>query len=105
MLGLDNDAPRAAPAVARGPDQVGKAPGRTAPGQTIGLRRGALFGERANQALVAGEAEDVIDRVRLAPRHPLVAGEARVGAQHDRDPRPACSDLADDSFDLGHRTG
>jgi hypothetical protein len=33
-------------------------------------------GDRADQVLVAGEAEDVIDGVRFAPRHQLLPGKA-----------------------------
>ena len=51
----------------------------------------------ADQALVAREAEDVIDAVRLAPGHQLVAGKARIGAQQDLHPRPARADLGDDA--------
>jgi hypothetical protein len=54
-------------------------------------------GDRANQALVARQAEHVIDPVHLAPRHQLVPGKARIGAQQDLDPRPTSPDLADDA--------
>ena len=77
----------------------------TALGQALGLGRGEIVGDGADQALVAGEAEDVVDAVRLAPRHQLVAGKARIGAQQDLDPRPARADLADDARDLVHGAG
>ena len=57
-------------------------------------------GELASQARVAGEAEDEVDAVRLAPGHQRLAGEAAVGAQQDPNPRPAGADLPDDARDL-----
>ena len=58
-----------------------------------------------DQARVAGEAEDEVDPVRLAPGHQRLAGEAAVGAQQDPHPRPAGADLADDARDLLHGAG
>jgi hypothetical protein len=63
------------------------------------------LGDGANQALVAREAEDVVDAVRLAPSHELVAGKARIGAQEDLHPRPPGPDLGRDAFDLVDRAG
>ena len=77
VLGLGDDAPLAAPAVQRAPLQLGEAARRAALSQAIGFRRGELCGDRADQALVAREAEDVVDAVRLAPRHQFVPGKAR----------------------------
>jgi hypothetical protein len=76
--------------------EVGEAARRPALGQALDRGRGELVGDGADQALVAREAEDVVDAVRLAPGHQLVPGKARIGAQHDRHPRPAGADLADD---------
>ena len=59
----------------------------------------------AFQPGVAGETEDVVDPVRLAPAHQGLAGEAAVGAQEDPHPRPMLADLADDPPDLLDRTG
>ena len=58
----------------------------TALGQALGRGCGQLVGDGADQALVAREAEDVVDAVRLAPSHELVAGKARIGAQQDLAP-------------------
>ena len=69
MLGLGDDPARPAPAVQRAPGEVGKAAGGAALGQALGRGGGEIFGDRADQALVAGEPEDVVDAVRLAPRH------------------------------------
>ena len=54
---------------------------------------------------VARQAEDIIDPVRLAPGHQRLAGEARIGAQHDLDRRPAGADPPDDPFHLVRRPG
>src|SRR5918994_322008 len=66
----------------------GKAAGRTATGKALRFGCGQIFGERADQALVAREAEHVVDAVCLAPRHELVAGKPRIRAQQDLHPWP-----------------
>jgi hypothetical protein len=66
---------------------------------------GQIGFELADQARVAGEAEDIVDPVRLAPGHKLLAGEARVRAQQDPDPRPRRADPIDDAGHLGHGAG
>ena len=84
--------------------EVGEAANcRTTRGQARGRSDSELVGDGTDQALVAREAEDVVDVIRLAPRHQLVAGKARIGAQQDADPGPARTDLADDAghFILG----
>jgi hypothetical protein len=79
--------------------------GGTALGQTLSFSESELIGDGPDQAFVARQAEHVVDAVRLAPRHQLVAGKAGIGAQQELDPRPTCPDLADDAFHLGHGTG
>ena len=78
MLGLGDDPALPAPAVERAPGEVGEAARRAALGQALGLGRGELLGDGADQALVAGEAEDVIDAVGFAPGHQLFPGKARI---------------------------
>lgn len=53
-----------------------------------------------DEARVAGEAEQEVHPVGLAPRHQLVAGEAAVGAEQDLHPGPAGSDLRHDPCHL-----
>jgi hypothetical protein len=103
VLSLGDHPARAAPAVERAPREVGEAADGTALSQTRQRHRGEIVGDGANQALVARQAEDVIDAVRLAPGHELVAGKARIGTQQDLHPRPTGADLADDAshFILG----
>ena len=94
MLGVGHHAPRAAPAVERMPEDVGEPARRAALCQALGLCE--IFGDCPDQALVAGQPEDVIDGICLAPNPQLVPGKAGVGAQQDLDPRPAGADLVDD---------
>ena len=54
---------------------------------------------------VARQAEDVVDPVVLAPSHQRLAGEARVGAEHDLHRRPTGADLPDDLRHLLDRAG
>jgi hypothetical protein len=61
VLGLGHDAPRAAPAVERAPVEVGEAARWPALGQALGLGFGEGVANRADQALVAGKPEDVVD--------------------------------------------
>jgi hypothetical protein len=74
-------------------------------GYALGLGGGQVLGNRADQTLVAREAEDVVDTVRLTPSHELVAGKPRIRAQDDRHPRPAGPYLGHDAFDLIDRAG
>ena len=77
--------------------EVGEAAHRAGLGQTRQRGRDQVSGDGPDQALIARQTEDVVDAVRLAPRHQLVAGKARIGAQQDLDPRPPGTDLADDA--------
>src|SRR5271165_1226334 len=47
------------------------------------------------QTLVAGQAEQEVDAVCLAPRHQGFAGKAGITAQQDAHPGPALADLFD----------
>jgi len=105
VLSLGDDPARPAPAVQRAPGEVGKAARRTPVGEAFGLSGGQLVGDGADQAVVAGEPEQIIDGIRLAPRHQLVPGKARIGAQDDLHARPAGPDLDHDTFDLVDRAG
>ena len=97
---LPIDAPPARPAVERRPAEVAEAPRRLAgPGRVL-LGPGEVDGEFLDQARIAGQAEDEVDPVGLAPGHQRLAGEAAVGAEQDADPRPAGADPADDARDL-----
>jgi len=51
------------------------------------------------QDIVAGEAEDIVDVVGLAPVHQVRAGEAGIAAHQDLDRRPGLPDASDDAFD------
>ncbi len=55
---------------------------------------------RLDQALVAGEAEDVVDVVFLAPRHQLVAAKPLSARRMMLDVGPALADLRDDARNL-----
>lgn len=105
MLGLGDHAPLTAPAVERAPGEVGETARRAALGQALGLGQRELTSDDPDQALVAGEPEDVIDPVGLAPVHQRITREARVGPQQDLDPGPARPDLGDDPRHLFDRTG
>lgn len=105
MLGLADDPPAAAPVVERRPQEVLKAPCRSAGRDTLDRRFGEFGPDLIDQAGIAGEAKQVIDAVGLAPRHQWLAGKARIGAQHDPHFGPASSDLPGDTRDLLDRTG
>ena len=57
------------------------------------------------QARIGRQAEQVSDTIGLAPRHQLLAAEARIAAQHDPHLRPAGPDAGDDPGDLVDRAG
>jgi len=56
------------------------------------------------QPLVAGQAEQIIDMVGLAPAHQFFSAEARVGPQHEAHLGPALTQLGHDTFHLFDRT-
>ena len=64
------------------------------------LGPGQLDLDLLDQPRVAGQAEQVVDPVGLAPGHQRLPREAAVAAQHDPHPRPAGADLADDARHL-----
>ena len=99
-FGLADDAPPARPAVEGGPAEVAKAACRPAGAGGLLLRPGEVDGEFLDEARIAGEAEDEVDPVCLAPGHQRLAGEAAVGAQQDPNPGPAGADLPDNARDL-----
>jgi hypothetical protein len=74
-LGLGDDAPLAAPAVAGRPFEVLEAAGRLGGLSALLLRFGQFVGNRAGEAGVARQAEDVIDRIGFAPPHQGIAGK------------------------------
>ena len=97
MLGLGDDSALPAPAVQRAPDQVGEATRGTALCQALLLGRSQLVGDGVDQALVAGEAEDVVDAVVFAPGHEPIASEAGICPQQDLHAWPAGAYLGDDA--------
>ena len=66
---------------------------------------GQLGGNGAFQQGFAGEAEDIFDRVRLAPAHQRLAGEAAIGPEQDAHAWPAAVNLAHNALDLLAGTG
>ena len=104
MLGLADNAARAAPAVVRPIAEVAEHPCRLAGGHVPLPGLGALFGQRRFQAGIARQPEHVIDAVRLTPPHQRVRGEAAVAAQHDPHPRPLPANLRNDARHLRDST-
>ena len=100
VLGLGDNPPIAAPAIERAPSEVSEATRGSALGRARDLSLGELFADRADQAFVAGEAEQIVDPMGFAPRHQLVPGEAGIRPQQDLDPGPARPDLGGDPSDL-----
>src|SRR5206468_12655686 len=93
VLGLADDPALAAPAIPRAIAEVAEDARRLARGEAKPLGLGERLGEDRLEADVAGQAEHVVDPVRLAPRHQRVIGKTTVGAQRDAHPRPRLADL------------
>jgi hypothetical protein len=55
-----------------------------------------MLRDGGDQARVAGEAEEVVDTVRLTPSHQFLAGEARICPCKDLHAPPASPNLADE---------
>ena len=104
-LRFADHAANTAPAVQRRPGEVAEAPRGLAARLALGAGIRHLGLDLADQAGVAGEAEQVIDAVDLAPGHQRLAGKAAVAAQQDAHARPTGTDAADDAFDLVGRSG
>jgi hypothetical protein len=80
-FGLGDDAARSAPAVQRRPRQILE-PARWLAGPFAELLRLLqLGGDGSGEALVPGQAEQVIDPVQLAPAHQGLAGKPRISPQ------------------------
>ena len=58
--------------------------------------------ELANETGIASEAQHILHVVGLAPRHQVVAAEAKVSADDDCRRRPTDADLGDDAGNLGN---
>jgi hypothetical protein len=71
--------------------------------ETLGLMH--LPPDDALQALIAGQPDDVIDAVILAPGQQRLAAEAGIGSEHDFHFGPALAQLPHDARDLLDRTG
>ena len=99
-LGLGNDTSLPAPAGEGLVAQFPEAPGRLARLAAFRASLGQLLADPADQAVVAGQAEQIINPVRLAPCDQLLAAKAAVGAQQDPRPGPAGADLRDKPRDL-----
>jgi hypothetical protein len=100
LLGLADDPARAAPAVEGLVAEVLEPAHRLAGPFRLDLGQGEFARDLVDQARVAGQAEEVVDPMSLAPGHQRLAGEARVGAQDDLHFRPAGAGLRNDPFDL-----
>ena len=68
-------------------------------------RRDQLGNDRLLQPVVAGQAEQEVHAVGLAPRHQGLAGEAGIAAQQNACLRPAAADLRHDPRDFLDRPG
>jgi hypothetical protein len=106
-LRLGDDEALPAPAIERTPLEILEAARRAAGLLGRGFRRGKLLFDHGDEAVVAGEPEQVIHAVLLAPRHQRLARKATVGSQQDARKRPAGADLPDDPRNLldATRTG
>src|SRR6185503_9536566 len=105
VLGLRDDATRAAPGVERAVVELVEQAHRLAGLLAAARRLLQLAGDLAFEALVACEPEYEVHAVVLAPRHDLFAAEARVGAHEDLDVRPLLSNVRHDALELVDRAG
>ena len=95
--GRGHDAPGGQSSIAEGGKVRKTLPGRP--------RRGERAADVVDQALVAGEAEEVVGPVFFAPLHERIPCQAAVGTQDDAHARPAFANLPDDPCHVLGRTG
>ena len=105
VLGLAHNPPRSAPGGLCLVGEIPEQPSRLAGGSAQPRCLPGLGRQHRLQARVGRQAEQVSDTLGLAPRHQLLAAEARIAAQHDPHLRPAGPDAGDDPGDLVDRAG
>ena len=96
VLGLAHNPPRSAPGGLCLVGEIPEQPSRLAGGSAQPRCLPGLGRQHRLQARVGRQAEQVSDTLGLAPRHQLLAAEARIAAQHDPHLRPAGPDAGDD---------
>jgi hypothetical protein len=77
---------------------------RAFPSPGVALKRAEVLSSTSPtwlQRAGLGEAEDVVDAIRLAPVEDLRTGVVAVGAQQDVHPRPVAGDRADQTPEKG----
>jgi len=109
---LADHATLTAPAVARRPGEFVKPARRLTGGFAVLLGRGEFGSDLSDQALVLGQAKQIIDPIGLAPTHQSLAGKPRSvglqptgltrGAQRNAHFGPAGADLGDDAGGFLH---
>ena len=104
-FGLRDNPPLAAPAIQGRPREVLEAARWPAGPVAVAARRFQLGGDRGGEAHIAGQAEQVIDPIELAPAHQPLAGKAGIGTQQDPYPGPAGAEWRDDTRHFLHRAG
>lgn len=105
LLGLGDHSTGTRPALARAVGELLEAPRRPLCSVRLGSGRVQLSANRAHQARVLRQPKHVVHAVLLAPAHQRLATKPRVGAQEDRNVRPARTDLRNDPLDFLLRTG
>ena len=100
MLRLGDDAAFAAPAVQSLVAQLLEETFGFAGFLGFGLCRGQFVCDRGFKPWIAGQAENVVNAVGLAPGHQLLAAEAEIRPKPDIDIGPAFPDLRDEKGDL-----
>ncbi|CAB4243990.1 protein of unknown function [Methylacidimicrobium sp. AP8] len=100
VLGFGDHPALPRPAAQGAVGKLGKEAGRLATRlvQTTGLLHRPLNGPA--QALVARQAEEVVDLMGFAPSHDLFPAEARIGPEHDPDSGPTGTELFHDPAHL-----
>jgi len=104
-FGLAHHPATPAPALARGPHEVGEAPRRPPGLSGFFLGPPEIGTDVLHEAAVARQAEQVVDAVRLAPGHQVLAREAAVRAQQNARVGPTLADTLGDPFHLLDRAG
>jgi hypothetical protein len=102
-LGLGYHPARAAPGVRPAVLQLLEAAHGRAHRREVHGRQALGVGDPGLQTLVAGQAEDLVHALGLAPGQDGLAAGARVRPQRDRHLGPARADLLDQARDLVQR--
>src|SRR5699024_5994756 len=85
--------------------KITEAPSRLAGALMLGPGLGHVRFESPAQTRVAGQTQQIVDVMSLAPSHDVLPTETGIAADNDACLGPVLANLADDAFEFVHTAG